>query len=131
MHESCCYLYQMLQGTVQNEFNVADKVADTYQSGGIVCDLPSMVYRLSSKWGVEPESIISNLYSPHYYGISDPASYGEWLRNGDVTIWCYHGERGDYVWSILSQYPDLLIIIEGGPRNGYYIVDASARDSFL
>ena len=120
--------YQMMQGAVQNEFNTADRVADVYQGGGIVCDIPSMVYRLSTKSGVKPEYITSNLYSPYYYGISDPEPYFEWLRKGNVSIWCYYGERGDPIWSILGLYPELFINIEGGPRNGYYLVD---RDSFL
>jgi hypothetical protein len=78
--------YQQMQGTVLNEFRIADDIASHYQDGGIVVDMPSMVYRLSSKHGVESEDIISNHYSPYYYGVTDPAAYFEWLRKENVTV---------------------------------------------
>ena len=120
-----------MQGTVMNGFNIADEIASHYQGDGIVCDLPSMVYRLSNKHGVEPENIISNLYSSDYYGISDPDSYFEWLRKKNVTVWCFFGERGDPVRGVLGQYPGLLVNVMGEPRNGVYLVDPSVLDSLL
>ncbi len=115
--------YRQMQGTVFNEFRVADDIASYYEDGGIVCDMPSMVYRLSSEWGIEPEDILSNLYSPHYYDITEPDPYIEWLRKENVTLWCYFGERGSPVWSILSQYSGLLVNVLGEPKSGIYLVD--------
>lgn len=123
--------YHQMQETVLNEFNVAYNIASYYPGGGIVLDTPSMVYRLSSKWGAEPEDIISNLYSPHYYGVSEPEAYLDWLRKEDVSLWCYYGERGDHVWDVLSQYPGLLVNMIGEPRTGVYIVDQTLLDSLL
>lgn len=123
--------YQSMQNTVRNEFAIADHIGVSYKEGSIVCDIPSMVYSLSTRWSIEPEDIISNLYSPHCYDDIDPRSYLGWLSMEDITIWCYYGERGDTVWDILSAYPDLLVCVTGRPRSGFYMVDASVLDSLL
>jgi hypothetical protein len=124
--------YMRLQGTVLNEFDTADRVGPDYQGGTIVCDIPSMLYRLVNEWGVEPASLLSNHYGPQYYGISDPTAYLDWLQREDVHVWMYYGERGDPVWIVLNgNYPGVLVHLFGEPREGCYMVDHSLLDSLL
>jgi hypothetical protein len=94
--------YVALQGTVQNEFSIADDIAALYTGGRIVCDMPSMVYRLSNAHAVDPVDIISNHYSPHYFGLNGSRTYLEWLYMQDVSIWTYCGDRGDPVWLVME-----------------------------
>jgi len=124
--------YASLQGVVENEFYYADRVGEIYQNGSIVCDVPSMVYRLVDHWEVEPSSIISNLYSPHYYGIEDPDAYLEWLNARDIRVWIYFGGRGDPVWAVLEKnYPGVLVTYYGIPGRGVYLVNHGLLDSLL
>ena len=123
--------YMGLQGTVEAEFQVADQAARHYRGGTVVCDIPSMVYRLVTRWEVEPGSLLSNLYGPHYYGVLEPQAYLEWLDQNNVTLWMYYGERGDPVWAVLGGYPGLLKPLFGEPRRGTYQVDPSLLDSLL
>ena len=116
--------YSGLQGTVLDEFAVAGRVAGVYSGGTVVCDLPSTVYWLVDTWGVESECLLSNLYSPAYYGVDDSEAYLVWLRDNDVCVWCYLGERGDMVWSVVSdEYPGVFECVWGVPRAGIYLVD--------
>ncbi len=124
--------YSGLQSTVATEFSVADRVGEQYHGGVIVCDMPSMLYRLTVDWGVPAGSLISNHYGPQYYGVDDPDAYLDWLRREDVRIWMYYGERGDPVWSVLEgNYPGVFVNLFGKPREGCYLVDKSLIDSLL
>lgn len=124
--------YMGLQGMVLNEFDIADRVGADYQSGTIVCDIPSMHYRLVNEWGVESDSLLSNHYGPQYYGISDPVAFLDWLQREDVDVWMYYGERGDPVWVVLDgNYPGVLVNLFGEPKDGCYVVDHLLLDSLL
>lgn len=124
--------YVALQGTVQNEFYIADDIAALYSGGRIVCDMPSVVYRLSNAHGVEPENIISNHYSPHYYGLNGSRTYLEWLYMQDVSIWTYYGDGGTPVWLVMeANYPSVFKNLLGEPGMGVYTVDRSVLDSLL
>ena len=124
--------YSGLQASVLNEFNVADRAGAYYQGGTVVCDLPSMLYRLSVEWGVPPESLLSNHYGPQYYGITEPEAYLEWLQLEDIRLWMYIGERGDPVWAVMKEhYPGVLVNLFGEPREGCYMVDRSLFDALL
>lgn len=123
--------YSKMQETVSYEFSIVDRIGMLHEDGSIVCDIPSMVYRLTTKWGVEPEEMLSNLYSPKYYGDSEPESYLEWLKKEEVTVWMYYGERGDDAWRAFNQYPYLLENKFGEPRSGAYLVNQTVLYSFV
>jgi len=124
--------YIALQGTVQEEYEIADAIFDQYAGGKIVCDLPSIVYRLSNNHGVEPEDILSNHYSPHYYGLNESRMYLKWLSTQDVRVWTYYGDRGTPVWlAIKENYPTVFKNLIGEPGMGVYTVDRSFLDSLL
>jgi len=124
--------YVVLQDTVQDEYVLADAIAEQYAGGRIVCDLPSIVYRLSNTHGVDAEDILSNHYSPHYYGLNSSRTYLEWLSVQEVGIWTYYGERGTPVWLVIQEnYPLMFENIMGEPGMGVYIVDRSVLDSLL
>jgi hypothetical protein len=116
-------LYAGLQGTVVYEFSVADRVGEVYDGGVVVCDLPSVVYRLVGVWGVESDCLLSNLYGPHYYGIEEPEMFLRWLQEENIRIWCYFGDRGDPVWEAVGGYPGVFECVWGEPRAGIYLVD--------
>ena len=124
-------LYAGLQGTVVGEFVVADRVGEVYDGDVVVCDLPSVVYRLVVVWGVESDCLLSNLYGPHYYGIEEPVEYLRWLRDEDVRVWCYLGDRGDPVWEAVGGYPGVFVPVWGEPRAGVYLVDQSVIGQIL
>ena len=124
--------YLTLQGVIESEFDLADSAASYYGGGRIVCDRPNLVYHLVHVHGVEPENILSNHYSPHYYGIDEPRKYLDWIIDQDIRVWTYIGDRGAPVWEVLqSNYPSVLTIIDGVPEMGVYAVDLSALDSLL
>lgn len=123
--------YSAMQTHVQYEHSIADRVGQEYHDGGVICDIPSMVYRLSTRWGIEPEDIASNLYSPGYYGDNDPEAYLEWLVKMDVSIWMYYGERGDKAWKAFDRYPGLLENQFGVPQGGVYVVNQTVLYSFV
>ena len=124
--------YHALQGVVDSEFDLADSAASRYEGGRIVCDRPSLVYRFVHLHGVEPENILSNHYSPHYYGIYEPRKYLDWIIDKDIRVWTYVGDRGAPVWEVLqSNYPSVLTVISGVPEMGVYAVDLSYLDSLL
>jgi hypothetical protein len=124
--------YVALQGDVLNEYACADSILDQYTRGTIVCDMPSMVYRLTNTHGVEPDDILSNHYSPNHYGLNDSRKYLEWLYEQDVCIWTYYGERGTPIWLVMeTKYPKVFKNITGEPGMGVYAVDRSVLDSLL
>ncbi len=123
--------YAGLQTCVLDEFAVADRVAGVYVGGTVVCDLPSTVYRLVDVWGVEAECLLSNLYGPQYYEITEYEAYLRWLRDNDVCVWCYLGERGDPVWAVVSGYPGVFVSVWGEPGAGVYLVDQGVIGQIL
>lgn len=124
--------YLALQGTVLNEYAIADCISNQYTGGKIVCDIPCMVYRLTNMHGVEPENILSNHYSPQYYGLNESRKYMEWLSEQNVYIWTYYGERATPVWLVMdANYPSVFKNILGEPGMGVYAVDRSVLDSLL
>ena len=124
--------YVGLQETVINEFNIADKAGEYYQGGVVVCDMPSMIYRMVVEWDIPPSSLLSNHYGPQYYGINDPAAYLDWIQQEDIRLWMYIGSRGDPVWAVLnSNYPGVLVNLFGEPGAGCYLVDRVLVDSLL
>jgi hypothetical protein len=124
-------MYSALQEEVHEDFIAADKTGAEYNGGVIVCDIPSMVYRLVQEWDVAPTDVLSNHYGPHYYGIDDPEAYLEWLQTEDIRLWMYYGSRGDPVWKALEAYPGVFVNLFGEPGEGCYRVDSVVLDSVL
>lgn len=132
IYPSIAVEYRNLQGLIIDEFAEADKIGNIYAGGTIICDIPSMVYRLVIEYDIKPRCVLSNLYNPHYFGIYDPICYLEWIERNDIQFWTYYDERGDVVWDIFERnYPDLLINISGIPREGFYMVNRTLLDSIL
>ena len=124
--------YAGLQDTVLDEFSVADRAGELYQGGTLVCDVPSMLYRLVNEWDISSSSLLSNHYGPQYYGIDDPVEYLEWFQQEDIRLWMYYGERGDLIWMMMGEnYPDVLVNLFGEPGYGCYMVDLGLVDSLL
>ncbi len=105
--------YGAFQGETLDLFDVADAASSYYVNGTIVCDHPTANYRLISKWGINLENLLSNHYSPHYYGVTDAAKYARWFARHNVTLWLHCGSRSHPVWAVVSKgYPDLLLFKE-------------------
>ena len=64
-------------------------------------------------------------YGPQYYGVEEPVEYLRWLRDQDVRVWCYLGDRSDPVWGAVEGYPGVFVPVCGEPRAGVYLVDQS------
>jgi hypothetical protein len=91
-----------------------------------------MVYRLSNAHDIEAEDILSNHYSPHYYGLNESRRYLEWLSQLDIQFWVYYGERSDAVWLVMEEnYPAVFKNLFGEPGMGVYAVDRAVLDSLL
>ncbi len=124
--------YSGLQAMVLREFDIADQVGEIYVNGTVICDHPSMIYRLVQEWGVEPCNLLSNHYGPHYYGITEPSAYLAWLDREQVSIWMYIGDRGEPVYRMLMEhFEGVLKYAFGHPKAGCYIVDQGLIDSVL
>ena len=124
--------YSRFQEDTRLSFTAADRAFSHYEGGTIVCDDPTMNYRLVSRWGVEAADLLGNHYSPHYYGVTDPVRYAEWFLRNNVTLWLYTGSRSYYVWAVTSsEIPDLLILKETIHGVRVYEVDRSALEEFL
>ena len=123
-------------GTFQSEtldiFDVADAASSHYVNGTIVCDHPTANYRLISRWGVSPEDLLSNHYSPHYYGVTDPARYARWFARHNVTLGLHCGSRSHPVWAVVSQeYPDLLLLKEEVHGILIYVVNQTRLERII
>jgi len=102
--------YVRFQEETNRAFSAADDAYSHYKGGTIVCDHPTMNYRLVTRWGVGATELLGNHYSPHYYGISNPLRYAEWLAKHNVTLWLYSGSRAYPVWAVVSKdVPGLLV----------------------
>ncbi|MGD2200217.1 MAG: hypothetical protein PVJ38_01130 [Candidatus Bathyarchaeota archaeon] len=94
-------------------FTVADEAIDHYRGGTIVCDNPTVNYRLVSKWGVRASSLLGNHYSPHYYGVTEPTEYARWFDDHNVTLWLHCGWDAEPVWRVMDAgLPRLLTLQE-------------------
>ena len=99
--------YGAFQDETLDIFDVADAASGYYVNGTIVCDHPTANYRLVSRWGVNPENLLSNHYAPNNYGETDPARYANWFTRHNVTLWLHCGSRSHPVWTVVSrEYPD-------------------------
>jgi hypothetical protein len=128
----CIPAYSRFQEDTRLSFTAADRAFSHYERGTIVCDDPTMNYRLVSRWGVEASDLLGNHYSPHYYGVTDPVRYAEWFLRNNVTLWLYTGSRSNDVWAVTSsEIPDLLILKEIIHGVRVYKVDRSALGEFL
>lgn len=117
-------VYSGYQIHTETAFASADIAYLEYTGGRIVCDYPTMNYRFISEHKIEPGDILSNHYSPAYYGIEEPIEYVRWLASNNVTLWLYAEDRAEPVWNVLSKnYPDLLVFIESTPDAQIYRVN--------
>ncbi len=124
--------YGGFQVYTEEAFISADVVHDLYRGGTIVCDYPSINYRLVHVWGVEPGALLGNHYSPHYYGVDEPLAYAEWLKENDVTLWLKTDFRGEPVLDVVqAYYPDLFEWLYGEGYTVVYGVDVYVLDSIL
>jgi len=124
--------YGGFQAYTEEAFISADVVHGLYSGGTIVCDYPTISYRLVHVWGVEPGALLGNHYSPHYYGVDDPLAYAEWLQENDVTLWLKTDFRGEPVLDVVqAHYPDLFELLYGEEYTVVYGVDRDRLESIL
>jgi len=124
--------YGNFQAETLDLFDVADAAFSHYINGTIVSDHPTANYRLVSRWGVKPGDLRGNHYSPHYYGVSNPVRYAEWLARGNVTVWLHCGSRSHPVWAMVSrEYPDLLAFREEVHGYRIYVVNQTRLESII
>jgi hypothetical protein len=125
-------VYGGFQAYTAEAFFSADVVQGLYDGGTIVCDYPTINYWLVHVWGVEPEALLGNHYSPHYYGIDDPLAYAEWLEDNDVTLWLKTDFRGEPILdAVQANYPDLFEQLYGESYTVVYKIDQNALESIL
>ena len=113
-------------------FTVADRAISHYEGGTIVCDHPTVNYRLCFRWGVEASDLLGNHYSPHYYGVKEPLEYAKWLAKHNVTLWLYASSRAYPVWAVASRkMPGLLVLKEEVYGMRIYEVDHAVLEKIL
>ena len=101
--------YGQFQHNPADISKAADEGARYYEGGTVVSDYPILNYMIVTRWSLSPHQILSNHYSPAYYGETDPIEFARWLEGNNVTMWIYANEEAEQVWSALnSSYPDLL-----------------------
>jgi hypothetical protein len=124
--------YGGYQTYTEEAFISADVVYGFYGGGTIVCDYPTINYRLVHTWGVEPRALLGNHYSPHYYGIDEPFAYAEWLSENDVTIWLNTDYRGEPVLEMVqTYYPGLFEPLYEVSYTMIFRVDQATLESIL
>ncbi len=124
--------YCGFQAYTEEAFISADAVHGLYGGGTIVCDYPTINYRLVHAWGVEPRDLLGNHYSPHYYGVDEPLVYAEWLQENDVTLWLKTDFRGEPVLDVVeANYPGLFERLYGEGYTVVYGVDRDRLESIL
>ncbi len=124
--------YGGYQTYTEEAFISADVVYGFYGGGTIVCDYPTINYRLVHTWGVEPITLLGNHYSPHYYGIDEPFAYAEWLSENDVTIWLKTDYRGEPVLEMVkTYYPGLFEPLYEVSYTMIFRVDQATLESIL
>jgi hypothetical protein len=119
--------YQGFQVHTVDAFTSADIVAGEYVGGVIVCDHPTINYRLVETGTVDAGGLLGNHYSPDYYGVGEPQAYLEWLSDNDVTLWLRYDYRSDAVWTVVeSSYPQVFELVAVTPCARVYSVDQRA-----
>ncbi len=125
-------VYGGYQTYTEEAFISADIIYGFYGGGTIVCDYPTINYRLVHTWGVEPIALLGNHYSPHYYGIDEPLAYAEWLSENDVTIWLKTDYRGEPVLEVVQTcYPGLFEPLYEVSYTMIFRVDQATLESIL
>ncbi|RLI31168.1 hypothetical protein DRO56_05450 [Candidatus Bathyarchaeota archaeon] len=106
--------YQRYQCYTIYAFQAADDAMRYYHGGRIVCDLPTVIYRIADRWGVPVTDLLSNHYNPFYYGNRTAEALVDWFRAKNITLWIYTGWQ--YTPEILrlleEERPSLLILRE-------------------
>jgi len=124
--------YGGYQAYAEEAFISADIVYGFYGGGTIVCDYPTINYRLVHTWGVDPRALLGNHYSPHYYGVDEPLAYAEWLSENDVTIWLKTDSRGEPVLeAVQTHYPGLFEPLNEVSYTQIFRVDQEKLESIL
>jgi len=124
--------YGGYQAYVEEAFISADIVHGFYGGGTIVCDYPTINYRLVHTWGVEPGALLGNHYSPHYYGIDEPLAYALWLWENDVTLWLKTDYRGEPVLEVVqTYYPGLFEPLNEVSYTQIFRVDQAKLESIV
>jgi hypothetical protein len=124
--------YGGYQAYVEEAFISADIVHGFYGGGTIVCDYPTINYRLVHTWGVEPGALLGNHYSPHYYGIDEPLAYALWLWENDVTLWLKTDYRGESVLEVVqTYYPGLFEPLNEVSYTQIFRVDQAKLESIV
>jgi len=125
-------VYSRFQADTSVAFSAADRAIAYYDGGVIVCDLPTINYRLVSRWGVRASNLLGNHYSPQYYGVADPLEYAKWFERNNVTLWLYASDRAQPVWEVVSiELPDLLVLKEEVYGTKIFVVDRDTLERYL
>jgi hypothetical protein len=124
--------YQGFQVHALDAFASADAAAAEYRGGVIVCDHPTMNYRLVESGVVDEGGLLGNHYAPNYYGVGEPRAYLEWLRDNGVTLWVRYDYRSDAVWGVIQvSCPQALELVAETPCATVYAVDRAEVDAAL
>ncbi|MFH2112590.1 MAG: hypothetical protein ABIJ47_15180 [Candidatus Bathyarchaeota archaeon] len=117
-------VYQGFQAYAADAFLSGDIVAAEYGGGVIVCDHPTINYRLVNTGAVDVFNLLGNHYSPAFYGISEPSEYLAWMRDRQVSMWLRYDYRSDHVWAVMeANYPEVLVWVADTPCARVYAVD--------
>ena len=92
--------YQGYQHYTTYSFQAADEAMKYYRGGRIVCDLPTIIYRIADRWRVPVTDLLSNHYNPFYYGDRTVEALVGWFKANNITLWIYTGWR--YTPEVLS-----------------------------
>jgi len=106
--------FQIYQKYTLEAHRIADTAMEYYDGGTIVCDYQTMNYRFINKWHIKPANIMSNQYSPLYYGSQDPQEFISWFIHYNITLWIDDDwSQSQAMLRYLNRYlPQLLIFRE-------------------
>ncbi len=124
--------YEQFQAHPRVAFAAADTAINHYKGGTIVCDHPTINYRLVNEWGMRVSDLLGNHYSPHYYEVTDPLEYVRWIERNNVSLWLYAGFDAEPVWAVISvNTPDLLVFKDELYGVRIFEVDRSVMERVL
>lgn len=104
--------YHGYQHFTTYSFQAADEAMEYYRGGRIVCDLPTIVYRIADRWGVPVTHLLSNHYNPFYYGDRTAEALVGWFKTNNITLWIYTGwQYTPEVLSLLEEERSSLLIL--------------------
>lgn len=125
-------VYQEFQVYATDAFLSGDIVAAEYSGGVIVCDHPTINYRLVNTGAVDVSNLLGNHYSPAFYGINEPSEFLAWMRDRQVSIWLRYDYRSDQVWAVMeANYPGVLVWVTDTPCARVYSVDQALVSELL